>query len=170
MKKIAVAAVALAAMTGSALAADIYVPPPAAPAPPPAPAFSWEGSYAGAYVSYFIPGGPVGVGMTVGHNFVSGSLVYGIEAQLGGFFAVGFDFSASLTARAGVAVGATDRALLYGEAGVQFIGGGGPGFLVTAGGGIEFAITDSLSIFTEAKAVFGGATGVIATGGLNWHF
>ncbi|MCW5695449.1 MAG: hypothetical protein KIS96_01810 [Bauldia sp.] len=166
MKKIAVAAVALAAMTGSALAADIYVPPVAPPAPPPvAPAFSWAGSYAGPYAGYWFGPNVWLAGVTIGHNFVSGSLVYGVSGRLGWIATSGFDVG--LDARAGVALGSTGRALLYAEAGVAF--SPGPGLYIPVGAGLEFAVTNSLSLFAEAKVPL-LAGGVQVTAGLNWHF
>jgi len=176
MKKIAVAAVALAAMTGSALAADIYVPPVAPPAPPPAPVFSWAGSYAGVYAGVVVPpGSPFYFGgFTIGHNFVSGSLVYGLEAQLGAInLGGGAVFGAELNGRVGVAVGATDRALIYGEAGITRLAGL-PFTILTAGGGIEFAINDRISLYGEAKAIIipagPGFIGTAIRGGVNFHF
>jgi outer membrane immunogenic protein len=175
MKKIALAAVALAAMTGSALAADIYVPPVAPPAPPmAAPAFSWEGSYAGVYAGgIFGVGIPVwGGGFTIGHNFVSGSLVYGVEGGVGAVSLGGAVFFGELNGRVGVAVGATDRALVYAEAGVARAAGI-PLTFFTAGGGVEFAINDRISLYGEAKGLFAAGPGFIGTvvrGGVNFHF
>jgi outer membrane immunogenic protein len=176
MKKIALAAVVTAVMTGSALAADIYVPPVAPPAPPPAPVFSWEGSYAGVYAGLSLGtyGGVFGGGVTVGHNFVRGSLVYGID---GGFGYVGYTagtFYVEVDGRIGTAVGATDRTLIYAEAGVAYPGGGP--FILLAGAGVEFAINDRISVYGEAKGLFANSiTGFglitpLVRGGVNFHF
>ncbi|MCW5695448.1 MAG: hypothetical protein KIS96_01805 [Bauldia sp.] len=162
-------------MTGSAFAADIYVPPPAPPVAPPAPLFSWAGSYAGAYGGVYFPFAWQ-AGVTLGHNFVRGSLIYGLEIQAGLVRnPMGSAFTVDLNARAGVAVGTTDRVLLYTEAGIgAIVSSGGP--YVSFGAGAEIAVTDSLSLFAEAKALAGlpGPPGLIDAfqfqAGVNWHF
>lgn len=173
-KRIVAAAVALAAMTGSALAADIFVPPVAPPAPTAVPVFSWAGSYAGVYGGVYFPFAWQ-AGVTVGHNFVSGSLIYGIEAQAAiASNPMLTNFTADLTARVGAAVGSADRALVYVEGGVGTVFTVGP--YLSIGGGVEFAVTDSLSVFAEAKAIAAVGLGPQLfdvfgfTAGVNWHF
>jgi len=136
--------------------------------------FSWGGSYAGAYGGVFFPF-VWQAGVTIGHNFVRGSLIYGVEVQAGiAANGMGYAFEVDLNTRVGAAVGDTDRVLVYGELGVgAFVNSGGP--YVSFGGGVEFALTDSLSVFAEAKALaaFSGPPGVdvvLFQAGLNWHF
>ncbi len=164
---------AAAIVLGSAVAAnaaDIPMAPPAPPPPPPpAPSFDWSGPYVGAYGGYVFGVGWIQTGAQAGYNFDMGGFVAGIEGQLGAVWTLpGLIGEANVNARAGVVLG---DALLYGEAGVGVLF---PGFVPTwnAGGGIEFAVTNDISLFGEAKALgfFGGGVfGVTVQGGLNWH-
>jgi outer membrane immunogenic protein len=151
-------------------------------------------------------------GLHAGYNFANGSFVYGIESDLeysgiesDGFDGLGnhldksIDWLGSLRARAGVTV---DRALLYvtgglaaglvdmeaREDGVTSISESELAFGWTAGAGVEFAITDSLSANVEYRytdLADTENTGTIFNGGftyehenrfqavragLSWHF
>jgi outer membrane immunogenic protein len=158
MRHFFLSAFAIAAFTGSALAADLPTTKNA-PAPVPPPAFSWGGLYIGGDVggswgvvehsfSNGAPSGnsnPSGVigGGYIGYNFQIGSFVVGVEADgqgsgvNGGYvIPTGFssagnarmDWEGAFRARLGYAL---DRALLYAASGMAIGGfryGGGPGF------------------------------------------
>jgi len=141
MKKFLLSAFALAAVTGPALAADLYTPVPVM--------YDWNGAYLGAHVGYLwgdaslreeeestgggdfdgIIGGIIG-----GWNFQSGNWVFGIEGDFGwtgadGTGSVGdcqqcedevieiytydMDWNAHVRGRAGVTLGDEGRTLLF---------------------------------------------------------
>jgi len=140
--KLLIATAAVAAFSGSAMAADLYVPPAAAAAPV-ATSTNWDGPYIGASLGYgwgtahdtsgvFTPDASTTgwlVGAQLGYNFhVSDSIVLGLEGNIdwlnesgtsaavpGGTFTANWD--GSIRARLGVDVGSV---LPYVEAGVAF--------------------------------------------------
>jgi hypothetical protein len=159
----------------AAFAADIPALPPAPPAPV-VPTFSWEGSYAGPHAEYLIGLEAIGGGVTVGHNFVKGSLVYGLEAEITLFQALPIPgvrvFQALLGGRVGYSFG---RALIYAEAhGGFLVAPGSPRGVLAAGAGIEFAINDRISTFAEVDAYLHGSgfgyAGLGVQAGVAWHF
>ncbi len=174
LKRSLIAAAAVIGTVGAAAAADIPMAPPAPPAapvtPPPAPAFDWSGPYVGAYSGYVFGVGWVPFGVQAGYLYDLGGFVVGIEGQLAANWTIpGLAGQANVNARAGVELG---EALLYGEAGVGILFPGATGTW-NAGGGIEFAVNNDMTLFAETKAegTFGGGLyGVRVTGGLNWHF
>lgn len=135
--------------------------------------FGWAGMYMGTIVqgTFLAGGGALGeAGVQVGYNFQRGAFVGGFEMQTTHGFGFGPILSALSSARAGITLGASDRVLAYGEVGFGL-------FtvvpIITGGAGVEFAVGDQFSVFTEAEAVFipgGGYQGVQVTGGLNIHF
>jgi outer membrane immunogenic protein len=151
MRRLFLAATAVAAVAGSALAADlpsreappVYVPPP--------PIFTWTGLYVGAQIGYawgkdsltvtdpngiqvisgsYTPGGVIG-GALVGYNLQLNSLVAGVEGDVEGTgysqsasFG-GATFSTRIPVQGSVRVRlglALDRALLYVTGGAAFAG------------------------------------------------
>lgn len=168
------AVVGLAA--GSALAADLYSPPPAvAPVTPvystPVMTYDWTGPYAGALVGYGwgsfsapISSTPAGfvAGGFVGYNVQAGNVVYGAEMDAewsGRTDGAGNDvnWTSTFRGRIGYAFG---RFMVYGTAGAAVAGVTTPGptnsveIGWTAGAGAEFAITDS--IFARAEYLYAG--------------
>ena len=177
--KLVLAAVAAAGFSGTAMAADLYVPPaqPAPVAQAPA-ATDWDGPYIGASLGYGwgtasnsapdtanLSGWTVGG--QVGYNFhLTDNIVTGVEGDLnwtnqtgnystGDAFAINWD--GSVRARAGVDL---DGILPYLEAGVAFANGtdnlGGVSTSAThtgwtAGGGIEFKVADPVSLNVEYR-------------------
>jgi outer membrane immunogenic protein len=146
IRKVLLSTVALAAISGTAFAADL--PSRRAPpvyVPPPIPIFSWTGFYVGGQIGYgfgqdnFGGGGvshPHGVvgGGHVGYNFAGipgfglglGGLVLGVEGDVdgsdyrnpNGFFpSIKTNLQGSARGRLGVAV---DRALFYATGGAAF--------------------------------------------------
>ena len=152
--KLLIATAAVAAFSGSAMAADLYVPPAAAAAPV-ATSTNWDGPYIGATLGYgwgtatATPAAPAPavsqaiagglVGAQIGYNFhVADQFVLGIQGDIAwlnesGTSAAGdkyqTNWSGALLARAGVDI---DSVLPYVEAGVAFANasvtpGAGPG-------------------------------------------
>lgn len=187
-------------LSAPALAADIpeVAPVEIAPPPPPAPAFSWNGPYVGVFgVGLFFtefcdvvkqesfasansesccnqPEDLYGAGVQVGFNFGNGRFLAGIEGQIGGLhYGPEILWAVAANLRAGVVLG--ERVLVYAEAGIGTTIAPNIPFL-TAGGGVEIALGDRLSIFGEGKAVFlqgGGGPNYIGTAvfaGINLHF
>ena len=175
MKKILLASVALFGFAGAASAADLpaRAAPPVAPIIAAAPIFTWTGFYVGVNAGYgwlnndriYDPifgftsddnnGGFVGGGQ-VGYNYQIGSFVVGLEgdiqyADFGGdndlFDRNSDDWFGTVRARAGVAFG---QALIYATGGFAY-GDNANGW--TAGGGLEYAFTNSLSAKIEGLYV-----------------
>ena len=194
---IAAAATAVALFTGSAFAADLYVPPAAAPAAAPVTS-SWDGPYIGASVGYgwqsLADGGPTtGNGWSVGaqlgyYAHLSDQIVGGVEGNIdwvnyaGGTtpsYSVNWD--GSLRARLGVDMG---QWLPYVEAGVAFANVTDSTATTspevrtgwTAGAGVEVMLADHLSGNIEYRYTdYGAGTGSGFTDnsirvGLNYHF
>lgn len=195
--KLLIAAAAVAAFSGSAMAADLYVPPAAAAAPV-AHSSNWDGAYIGANLGYawgqvnqptVVTGNGWLVGAQLGYNaHLSDSIVGGIEGNLDWVneasavanpgFAVNFE--GSLRARLGLDL---DSVLPYVELGVAFanVNENNVGAAVrtgwTAGAGVEFWLADQLSANVEYRySDYGtGAAGTRLTDnsvrvGLNYHF
>jgi outer membrane immunogenic protein len=179
--KLLLAAAAVAGFSGTAMAADLYVPP-AQPAPvAQAPASTdWDGPYIGASVGYgwgtasdstatdsasltgFIVGGQVG------YNFhLSNNIVAGVEGDLnwndqtGTFGTSGnayrINWDGSVRGRLGLDL---DGILPYAEAGVAFANAtdtmGGTDYSNThtgwtAGAGVEFKVADPISVNVEYR-------------------
>ncbi|HEX2134396.1 MAG TPA: outer membrane beta-barrel protein [Microvirga sp.] len=225
MKKLLLSSVALLALTGGAMAADLPSRrmAPIAPAPmvSAVPVFTWTGLYVGVNAGWGWgtdddddglfdlngglldddddDGGFVGGGQ-IGYNMQFGSFVVGVEtdlqfADLGGddrFVVVngvthnvgtgGLDYFGTVRARLGFAF---DRALVYATGGFAYGGGDNNGCEVgnlidcddddisggwTLGGGIEFAVTNNLTVKLEGLYVNldrGGDDTILDTGVLN---
>lgn len=154
-------------MASTAFAADLPPPPPAPPPPPPAPVFSWGGPYAGAFVGYDTTLTGAIAGVQFGYNFEFGNFVAGLEVETIYPIFGATVVDARLNARLGAVLG--EKFLVYGEAG---IGSWVVAPVWTVGGGVEYAITDAMSLFGEAEAVFvigGGYVATQITGGFNYH-
>lgn len=129
----------------------------------------WVGFYLGTVAGWSAATGGPEIGVQFGYNIGIGRrFVGGIEVETVNAVAPGAALmNASLNARLGVAFG--DRVLAYGEVGfgeTLFAG------LLTAGGGVEVAVGDLVSVFGEAKAgvfIGGGLAGIQLRGGVNWY-
>jgi opacity protein-like surface antigen len=189
--KIAIAAAAFVALSGSAMAADLYVPP-AAPAPV-VTTTNWDGPYIGATVGYNWYNGPtVGaaagwdVGAQLGYNFhVSDAIVLGIQGDVNW---IGTNYAGNPNGWTGAIVGRlgydAGAILPYVEAGVAFAdidfptpGWGQSSAGWTAGAGIEFMLADQWSVNVEYRYSDYGSFGTIGDVndnslrvGLNYHF
>lgn len=196
--KTMIAAGALILAAAPAFAADLGGPPAEAPRAAEQP-LKWSGPYAGVHLGYArgdvsvlddvkdgVTPGPFGYhanggfgGLTLGYNWQAGSLVYGLESDLGYMNLTGHGIIPSsnpaahqditldggwygdLTGRLGFAV---DRTLFYAKGGGAFYTGQAkqattnPGYVPTGtgtftgwtyGGGIEHFITPTLSLRAE---------------------
>lgn len=174
MKRILMTSAAFVIAAGAATAGTVAppAPDPVPVAPTPAPAYDWSGAYFGGYagggmgtMEYQTPAfGPYDIdpawsyGAFAGYNWQSGNLVYGVEASVGLFqgFPVGFpgesyDYIVDARARVGHAM---DNVLVYG-----FAGGSIGQYTIPPdswsiyganyGAGLEFGVTDNLSIGGE---------------------
>lgn len=166
--------------TGAAAAADLPVVVAVAPPAPP-PTFDWGGAYVGVHLGFWdqidceiFECDALEPGVQVGYNFVNGNILYGVEGTVGvwwqpwnsGVSPLFF----TLSGRGGFLLG--DKVLLYLEAGIWGYLINGPSALI-AGAGVEFALTNSLSVFGEAKVfkTFGDPVfpAIWLQAGVNWH-
>src|SRR5262245_219854 len=129
------AAVACATLAEAADVTPIVVPPPVVVTPPP-PTINWAGAYVGSIVGLVSPfdDPALALGGVGGFNFDRGKLVLGAEVQSYAIFFAGIgggftNLQIIGLGRVGTAVGAEDRLLLYGAAGLGFY------FTVTGGPG-----------------------------------
>jgi outer membrane immunogenic protein len=138
-------------------------------------ATDWNGLYIGAGVTGgtapSVPENFFQGDLIIGGNVQSDMFLFGAEAWLGGFVSnLAQDIDVGAAARAGFLV--TPEALVYGSLGVQhFIIGGAT--YAQFGGGVEFLVSDGLSIDLEGKywsSLNGGPDVYSGSASLNWHF
>lgn len=147
------AAALLAATAGAATASDLITVPLGSSevAVPVASGFDWSGFYAGVYgvvQSSPVRGTEVGAGIAAGVNAQFDFFLVGGEVALHGLTGDTIDTAyGQVTGRGGVLV--TDNLLAYASAGYGMdLTGAGEADLL-AGGGLEYAVTDDLSINAE---------------------
>jgi outer membrane immunogenic protein len=175
IRTLLIGAVAAGAMVTAAHAADLQLPVQPAPAVD-TTAFSFEGLYLGGYAGGAIANGTWGtVGVLAGVNFaVSDAVLAGVEVQ-GGLFGNNGATAWNAYALGHLGVLVTDSVLAYAALGVGVLPTSNnsvsdSGWL--AGGGLEFAATDSLSF--RAEGLYGRSwstsrDGAQFTVGLIWH-
>lgn len=149
-----VAAVAL--MASGAQAADLFVPTTPEPVYTAPPAFSWEGLYTGVEAGgFFYDDETYGViGGVVGANFIPmDPILVGVEIQ--GDYIFGNDEDAGLVLALGrVGAVVTDQVLVYAAGGVGSIFGDDESEMLYAlGGGVEFAVTQNISLRGEILGI-----------------
>lgn len=157
-KMFLIAAGTSVAMATGAAAADIPMAPAAPPPPPPPPVgVDWGGFYVGMFgdLQFVTTGGPydpwLGFGARAGFNIDSGAVVFGFEATAEYSFTIptGIDaFEATGVARIGFEV-AGGKALIFAVAGGGYLYNITFGFdagFWTAGGGLEYRLTDAMSM------------------------
>lgn len=185
LKKVAIAALLSTTAFGGAFAADAIGVP--APAVPPAPVydagggFDWNGFYAGANVGaqneIDLDETNWTIGAQAGVNAQFDFFLVGAEVAIDGVFDDDETYAyGSALARGGVLV--TDELLAYGAVGygTDFGADAGVGDHVLAGGGLEFAATDNVSV--RGQYLYGWNTDDGATDsdihkfqiGANFHF
>lgn len=181
VKSALLAATATVAFAGVAHAADPIRPVPVVPVSPIASAFDWNGFYAGVRAGGQHQVAPVNttdwlLGAEIGVNAAFDMFVLGAELAVDAIFATPNTYAyGEATVRAGVLL--TPEALLYATVGYGTdFGAAAPaaGAHLLAGGGAEFALTDSVSL--DARYVYGwsqtaGNTDIHKfTIGANFHF
>ncbi len=150
MMRILVTAIALAALPFAAHAADPIVVPIESTGrgvPLTDAATDWSGFYAGIFgvaQQGDASGGQVGLGIAAGVNAQIDFVLVGAEVNLQGLAGDTIDTAyGSVVGRTGLVL--NDDILLYAAAGYGWdLAGGGAGLL--AGGGVEFAVNDQLSL------------------------
>jgi outer membrane immunogenic protein len=172
--------VSIAALgTAAASAADLYIPTTPQPIYE-AAGFDWDGLYAGVRVGgesynnigYGVIGGAIGVNFIPVDPFLlgieaTGDYIWGNGVSAGEFFA---------NIRAGAIV--TDKALVYAIGGVGVYASNGVSISeYQLGGGVEFAVTDAITVRGEVVGLgdFDNANdaffeGAKATVGVFYHF
>ncbi len=162
----------------AANAADLtpIMPAPAAPAPmAPAPAPSWTGAYFGGFGALTVPfgGGPPvfgTLGVIGGYDIQAGNFVFGFSTRpsitfLGGPFLLNTDGNI----RAGYLI--NNRLLAYAVTGLG-VSFPGPAYW-NLGGGVEFAVNDTIHVFGEVKRAWatggGGPIGTAVVTGITFR-
>ncbi|WP_236884162.1 outer membrane protein [Devosia sp. A16] len=151
--RLMLAGTVLAATAGASLASDLITVPVGSSevAVPVAAGFDWSGFYAGVYgvvQSSEVRGTEFGGGIAAGVNAQLDFFLVGGEVALQGLTSDTIDTAyGRVTGRGGILV--TEDLLAYASAGygMEFSGTGERDFL--AGGGIEYAVTDDISINAE---------------------
>lgn len=155
IKTAAIAALLSTTAMGGALAADaIGLPPPVMPTVPvvDSSAFDWSGFYAGVSAggqNEAIAGGDTSwaLGVQAGYNAQFDFVLVGGEVAIEGVFDTPDTYAyGSALARAGVVL--TDELVAYGAVGYgsDFDAATGSGDHILAGGGLEFAVSDNMSV------------------------
>lgn len=177
VRSLSLGVAAAALMVGGAHAADLIIPTTPQPIYE-AAGFSWDGLYAGVQAGgHFNNGATFGVvGAHVGVNFiVADPILLGLEGTAEYWWndvANGGEFL--INARLGAVV--TDSVLVYAIAGTGIeTGAGVSNGVYQLGGGVEFAVTDSVTV--RGQVVGYGAynspdafAGAKATVGVSYHF
>ncbi|MCD7060896.1 outer membrane protein [Pelagibacterium xiamenense] len=155
LKKVAIAALLSTTAFSGALAADAITTPPPPVASVPVMddgGFDWDGFYAGASVGgiYDIDEETTNwtLGAQAGVNATFDFFLVGAEVAIDGVFPEGDDAHAygSILGRGGVVI--TDEMLAYAAVGYgsDFDADAGAGNHILAGGGLEFAVTDDVTL------------------------
>ncbi|MCF6303337.1 MAG: hypothetical protein L3J13_09085 [Devosiaceae bacterium] len=172
MKKLLLGVAATALLTTGAIAADPVMAPETVYN---STTFDWDGFYLGLGISgtSWVPASPSYgyVDLIAGFNVTSGNMLFGGEGWISGYSdgAADSGYSGGIEGRIGYLM--TPESLFYLSAGgMAFSGGAQYGQL---GAGVEFAVTDNVSIDLQYKydvwssTIFNGHTVGISA---NWHF
>lgn len=150
MLKILIAVLALSALPAAALAADVITVPidsTGRSMPLTEPATDWSGFYSGVYgvVGHSQDDGPqVGVGLSAGVNALIDFVLVGAEVNLQGVTGDTVETAyGEVVGRTGLIL--NDDILLYAAAGFGWDLAGGRSDIL-AGGGVEIAVNDELSL------------------------
>lgn len=177
-KKIAISALATTMTAGTAFAADLITVPTSTPVEMPVyeePGFDWSGFYAGVYgvgqngsasdIQY-------GLGVQAGVNAQFDFYLLGAEVAVHGLTGdVGDTSYGQILGRAGLVV--TDDVLVYAAGGYGIDLGAPEEDDVLFGGGVEFAVTENVSLeaqYLHGFALSGDNDKDQFTVGANFHF
>jgi len=136
--------------------------------------FDWNGFYAGVYGAYRhspAAGDQFGVGIDAGVNVTFNYVLAGAEVAVEGLGGNDATSYVSGVGRAGLLV--TDNALVYGAAGYGLDTGPANESDALIGGGLEYAITDNLSVrgqYLHGVPVTGANPKDQVTLGAQFHF
>lgn len=174
---LALGAVSVALLSTSAFAADLIIPTTPQPIIESA-GFSWDGFYAGVHAGgEFFPLATTGVvGVHAGVNFiVADPILLGVEATAEYVWSNIVDYSEYfINARLGAVV--TDSAMVYALAGTGFAANGGAtSNIYQLGGGVEFAVTDAVSVRAQIVGIAAYSSpdffdAAKVTVGISYHF
>lgn len=177
-KTLAVTAFATALSVGGAMATDLITVPTSTPVEMPVAegaAFDWSGFYAGVYGGgQFSPAGgdQFGLGISAGVNAQFDFYLLGAEVAVQGLTGdVGDTSYGQILGRAGLVV--TDDVVVYGAGGYGIDLGAPQEDDVLVGGGIELAVTDSVSVeaqYLHGFPITGGNDKDQLTFGAKYHF
>ncbi|WP_240233648.1 outer membrane protein [Devosia lacusdianchii] len=178
-KKLALAALATTLPMGAAFAADLITVPTSTPVEVPVyeePGFDWNGFYAGVYggaQNGSVSGTQYGLGVQAGVNAQFDFYLLGAEVSVHGLTGgnVGNTTYGQILGRAGLVV--TDNVLVYAAGGYGIDLGAPEEDDALLGGGVEFAVTDNISVeaqYLHGFPISGGNGKDQVTVGANFHF
>jgi outer membrane immunogenic protein len=177
-KKIALSALATTLTMGTAFAADLITVPTSTPVEVPVheeAGFDWSGFYAGVYgvgQNGSVSGMQYGLGVQAGVNAQFDFYLLGAEVAVHGLTGgVGNTSYGQILGRAGLVV--TDDVLVYAAGGYGLDLGAPEEDDLLVGGGVEFAVTENVSLEAEYLHGFplsGGNAKDQVTIGANFHF
>lgn len=175
---IALAALSAAIPASSVFAADLITIPTSTPVEMPVyeePGFDWSGFYAGVYggvQNSEVGGTQYGLGVQTGVNAQFDFYLLGAEVAVQGITGGNFDTSyGQILGRAGLVV--TDDVLVYAAGGYGIDLGAPEEQDALLGGGVELAVTDSISVRAQYLHAFptqGDNPKNQFTVGANFHF
>jgi len=173
-----IAALSTVSSVASSMAADLITVPMSTPVEMPVAegkAFDWSGFYAGVYGGgQFSPtgGDQLGLGISVGVNAQFDFYLLGAEVAVEGLTGgVGDTSYGQILGRAGLVV--TDDVVVYAAGGYGMDLGAPQEDDVLIGGGVEIAVTDSLSLeaqYLHGFPLSGDNAKDQVTIGANYHF
>jgi outer membrane immunogenic protein len=177
-KKVALSALATTLTMGTAFAADLITVPTSTPVEVPVheeAGFDWSGFYAGVYgvgQNGSVSGMQYGLGVQAGVNAQFDFYLLGAEVAVHGLTGgVGNTSYGQILGRAGLVV--TDDVLVYAAGGYGLDLGAPEEDDLLVGGGVEFAVTENVSLEAEYLHGFplsGGNAKDQVTIGANFHF
>jgi opacity protein-like surface antigen len=167
LKLALLATAATAALTSATMAADLIMDVPDQPTVVDN-SFTWDGAYFGAFVTGQSVPAAMGLGVVIGANGTTDSLLFGGELEAN-WLSDG-SWTAQADGRLGVFV--ADNAVLYGFGGIGSHSVNGT--FIPVGAGIEFGLADNLSLKTEYQFNWDLSSAAqdshVVKAGLNWHF
>lgn len=177
-KKIALTALATTLTMGTAFAADLITVPTSTPVEMPVheeAGFDWSGFYAGVYgvgQNGSVSGMQYGLGVQAGVNAQFDFYLLGAEVAVHGLTGgVGNTSYGQILGRAGLVV--TDDVLVYAAGGYGLDLGAPEEDDLLVGGGVEFAVTENVSVeaqYLHGFPLSGGNAKDQVTIGANFHF
>lgn len=172
MRKLSLALLAgsaLMAMGSVASAADLLLDPPAMQEPTVIDnGFNFDGMYIGGFIAGQSVPSTYGLGVNLGVNALSDAILFGGELELTALS--NSTWSAQATGKIGALV--TENVAIYAFSGIgaHSVNDG----YVPLGAGLEFGLTDGLSLKTEYQHNFDLSNSAqdadVVKIGLNWHF